>query len=306
MDLSKHRAALWSDQPPIDKNIPVSYAHSKGAFFVDPQNSTGFHLTHSVPLFPKITGNSLDPVTHTDSSFGQSFVCFSIKRKAVTFAKSIYDQLVKTKVYFYKDTTGYAEDESSVRHSIHSLQERLVRALNIAKNGNLSEALKMAMGMTSAQKGGDRLLQSYQPLVLKIPDMPFTMISKHQKMKVPVFNDFLIPGLQNVYSLPSDFGLAVESWSRPNIDSVCSNSPEHRIVVNVNRVQFGLIGQKVSQDHSKWAIGIKGGEGVVCVGGMNNMTSQEKRGGSFFCLKDDHVWKSFKNIIIDSDCENLF
>jgi hypothetical protein len=192
---------------------------------------------------------------------------------------------------------------------VDTLQERLFNAMNLAKTGNLSDAFNMAMGIKNNQNSNaneNRLFQTYDPMLLNIPDMPFTLISKHEKMKVPVFNSFLIPGLHNTFSLPSNFGLAVESWSRPRIESVCTHSSDHRIVANIKRVQFGLVGQKVSQDHSKWAIGVNGGEGIVCIGGLNNMTSQEKRGGSFLCLKDQQVWQSFKDLIIDNDCEDLF
>lgn len=149
-------------------------------------------------------------------------------------------------------------------------------------------------------------LQGLEPLLLPIPDTPFTMITKPSKFEVGVFQKFLIPGLHSAYpTLPSNFGLAVESWSRPSIPSVCQHSDTSRKVVNVKRVQYGLIGQKVTQDHSKWAIGIDGGEGILCIGGMNNMESQAHRGGSFFCLRDSQVWTQFKNLIIETECPNF-
>jgi hypothetical protein len=86
VNLSKHRAAMWSDQPP-NEQVSTAFAHAKGAFFVDPKTSTGFQLTHSVPLFPKIEGDRVSPITNVDSNYGQSFVCFSIKRKAVSVAQ---------------------------------------------------------------------------------------------------------------------------------------------------------------------------------------------------------------------------
>ena len=41
IDLTKHKAAFWSDQPP-QGTVSGSYAHDKGMFFVDPATSTGF------------------------------------------------------------------------------------------------------------------------------------------------------------------------------------------------------------------------------------------------------------------------
>lgn len=306
ISLDRHKGAFWNDQPP-GESVSTSYAHSKGMFFVDPKTSTGFQLTHSVPLFPNINGDKVSPITNVDSNYGQSFVCVSIKNKAITHAKKIYQQLVDTKVYFYSDNTGFADSLRSTVTPAQTLQDRLHSALNLAKQGEFSEALQTAMGVNNSETTNNRLFADIAPMTLKYPGTPFTLISKHQKMKVPVFHGFLIPGLNKVFSgLPSNFGLAVESWSRPKIESVCQHSSSNRMVVNVKRVQFGLVGQKVSQDHSKWAIGIKGGEGIVCIGGLNNMTSQEKRGGSFLCIKDQQIWNSFKNIIIDNDCGSIF
>ena len=135
------------------------------------------------------------------------------------------------------------------------------------------------MGLEQAPRKtqGSRMfggLKGLSPISLPIPDTPFTMITKPSKLEVEVFSEYLIPGLHSTFSsLPSNFGLAVESWSRPSLPSVCEHSSTQRKVVNIKRVQFGLVGQKVTQDHSKWAIGVDGGEGIVCIGGMNNMAS---------------------------------
>lgn len=221
----------------------------------------------------------------------------SIKTKATTTARAIYDALTEAKVYFYYDNTKFADSVQSGESSIQiPLGQRLKEALGKAAEGNLSEALELAMGIekSPAKKSASRMfkgLQGLEPLLLQIPDTPFTMITKPSKFDVNVFSQFLIPGLHSTYpGLPSNFGLAVESWSRPSIPSVCEHSNTNRKVVNVKRVQYGLIGQKVTQDHSKWAIGVDGGEGILCIGGMNNMESQAHRGGSFFCLRDSQVW----------------
>lgn len=264
-------------------------------FFFNPADRTGFHITHSVPLFPRILEDKIDPVTNLASDYGQSFICISVRTKANTVMQQIHQNLAASKVYFYKDNTGFSQAPKSASNTAH-LGQRLKEALGKAAEGNLSEALELAMGIekSPAKKSASRMfkgLQGLEPLLLQIPDTPFTMITKPSKFDVNVFSQFLIPGLHSTYpGLPSNFGLAVESWSRPSIPSVCEHSNTNRKVVNVKRVQYGLIGQKVTQDHSKWAIGVDGGEGILCIGGMNNMESQAHRGGSFFCLRDSQVW----------------
>lgn len=232
-------------------------------------------------MFPEVTGTKINPVTNVDSNYGQSFVCISLKTKATTTARAIYNALVEAKVFFYYDNTKFAATSvNEAPESAKALGQRLKDALGKAVEGNYSEALELAMGMDNTRvtkSASNRMfkgVQGLEPLLLQIPDSPFTMITKPSKHEVNVFSEFLIPGLHSTYpTLPSNFGLAVESWSRPSLPSVCQHSEAGRKVVNIKRVQYGLIGQKVTQDHSKWAIGVDGGEGILCIGGMNNMAS---------------------------------
>lgn len=277
VDFAKHKGAVWNDQPP-GITVSETFAHDKGMFFFNPTDKTGFHITHSVPLFPNILGDKIDPVTNLASDYGQSFICISVRTKANTVMQQIYSNLVSSKVYFYKDNTGFTQAQKSSLNG--SLGQRLKDALGKAVEGNYSEALELAMGMDNTRvtkSASNRMfkgVQGLEPLLLQIPDSPFTMITKPSKHEVNVFSEFLIPGLHSTYpTLPSNFGLAVESWSRPSLPSVCQHSEAGRKVVNIKRVQYGLIGQKVTQDHSKWAIGVDGGEGILCIGGMNNMAS---------------------------------
>jgi hypothetical protein len=202
-----------------------------------------------VPLFPEINGTKVNPVTNVDSNYGQSFVCISIKTKATTTAKAIYSALTEAKVFFYYDNTKFSETSLSEDLNLDfSLGQRLKDAIGKASEGNLSEALELAMGIGAprTEKKTSRMfkgLQGLEPLLLPIPDTPFTMITKPSKFDVNVFSQFLIPGLHTTYgNLPSNFGLAVESWSRPSIPSVCEHSESQRKVINVKRVQYGLIG----------------------------------------------------------------
>ena len=38
------------------------------------------------------------------------------------------------------------------------------------------------------------------------------------------------------------------------------------------------------QDHSKWAVSTSGAKPTVCIGGVNRMLSQRKRGGGTVCF----------------------
>lgn len=62
-----------------------------------------------------------------------------------------------------------------------------------------------------------------------------------------------------------------------------------------------------TQDHSKWAISAPGAADppVVCVGDLNRMCSQEKRGGGTVCLYDSAsgapVWTSFNAAVASTE-----
>ena len=61
-----------------------------------------------------------------------------------------------------------------------------------------------------------------------------------------------------------------------------------------------------TSDHSKWAITGEKDKNAhwTCVGDINRMKSQFKRGGGVVCLKNDKVWKAFKSIIAATESCN--
>ena len=63
-------------------------------------------------------------------------------------------------------------------------------------------------------------------------------------------------------------------------------------------MKVGDIEWKETEDHSKWAIA---GDDFACFGDMNRMTSQWKRGGSFYCLPEPSLVAAVKSTILESD-----
>jgi len=49
-----------------------------------------------------------------------------------------------------------------------------------------------------------------------------------------------------------------------------------------------------SDDHSKWVYN----DNYACFGDMNRMTSQWKRGGAFYCLKNARLVKAIKQMVV--------
>ncbi len=55
------------------------------------------------------------------------------------------------------------------------------------------------------------------------------------------------------------------------------------------------------QDHSKWAISETGTANAVCIGDLNRMESQERRGGGTVCMTIATMHHAFTNIVAKSD-----
>jgi len=76
------------------------------------------------------------------------------------------------------------------------------------------------------------------------------------------------------------------------------NSPF--IVENVNEMDFIELEEDdftTKHDHAKWAISLDKKRPYVCVGDINRMDTQRKRGGGTLCFQNPAVWKTFKAAI---------
>ena len=89
-------------------------------------------------------------------------------------------------------------------------------------------------------------------------------------------------------------GWLVESWGR----RYAENTYAPYRVINNEGVNFPSGSYKSTQDHSKYALSF-GSRGLLCIGGLNHMDSQEKRGGSFVCLTHLSLYDQFWNWIMN-------
>ena len=99
-----------------------------------------------------------------------------------------------------------------------------------------------------------------------------------------LYEDVVAPGLQS--------DLWVETWCRaPCLESYCLDRYRW-MVENVDTMSLAGVVFDRSRDHSKWAIGKHNPNGWVCVGDLNRMPSQRKRGGGTVCLWEPTVQQS--------------
>lgn len=103
-------------------------------------------------------------------------------------------------------------------------------------------------------------------------------------------------------ALESD--LLVETWRRGAGDPLPSNCSFKYKVNNVESLELKFQSSgptretspwNYREDHSKWAVAVD--KPAACVGDINRMSSQYKRGGGSMCMKDRQVWQIMKNSI---------
>ena len=72
------------------------------------------------------------------------------------------------------------------------------------------------------------------------------------------------------------------------------------IVENVDEMEFPDLEDddfKTTRDHSKWAISLDRKRPYVCIGDINRMDTQRKRGGGTACFSSPWVWRTFKKSV---------
>lgn len=117
---------------------------------------------------------------------------------------------------------------------------------------------------------------------LKLTDN-ISHIGKHQKWNDDIFENGLATEFPNST-------WKSETWSRPE-----QSGTAH--VNRVHKIYWDKFTYNDKQDHSKWAIS-DNDTSIVCIGDMNAMLSQFKRGGGFILFKDKDLWHNLHSIIV--------
>lgn len=100
--------------------------------------------------------------------------------------------------------------------------------------------------------------------------------------------------------------LIVETWRRGAGEPLDSSCKDKLQVSNVNEMMINFAkGSPLpdsgvwpyARDHSKWAMSQNPKDPYVCIGDINRMKSQFKRGGGTVCVKDASIWKVFRDAV---------
>lgn len=111
----------------------------------------------------------------------------------------------------------------------------------------------------------------------------FKLIAKNRKWGKDFWNDLVGPTL--------GVDINVETWIRGAIPPTLDSDGIHK-TFDVKYIDLRPLGAPwawpETRDHAKWAIGTS--EDWVCVGDINRMVSQEKRGGGTVAFQDPALW----------------
>ena len=113
--------------------------------------------------------------------------------------------------------------------------------------------------------------------------LAFTVIAKNRKWNKDFWNDLVGPTLQ--------VDMNVETWIRGKIPPTLDSDGIHK-TFDVKFIDLSPLGipwtWPETHDHAKWGISVD--SDWVCVGDINRMISQEKRGGGTIAFQDKTLW----------------
>lgn len=245
-----------------------SYAHAKGVLAMD--STSGFWLIHSIPNFPEAPDLGLGykyPASGRDN--GQSALCISFP--STKESEDVVNQLLYMRPNVY----------------------------NISVSGEAAKSTPQLVNLKNKKwpPGIDSNIATIDSVRGK-EFASFSRNSKASQVQGDLYADLIAPHLSS--------DLYVETWRRGAGTPLKSNCSSKYHVQNINYVELKFSDdsevEKSSpwhylEDHSKWAVGSSDDAPYVCVGDINRMASQFKRGGGAVCMKSDQVWKVLKDSV---------
>lgn len=115
----------------------------------------------------------------------------------------------------------------------------------------------------------------------------FKVIAKNRKWDKDFWNDLVGPMLKA--------DMDVETWIRGKIPPTLDSDGIHK-TFDVKYIDFSPLGVPwtwpETHDHAKW--GVTADSDWVCVGDINRMVSQEKRGGGTIAFQDQTLWAALQ------------
>jgi len=106
-------------------------------------------------------------------------------------------------------------------------------------------------------------------------------IAKSTRYDIDIYSDYLEKHYPHQWK--------VESWIRSH------RYPPSKNIHDIQKLQYHEREWSEKQDHSKWAICLE--NGIYWVGDLNRMTTQKRRGGGGFLLKNRKITEKLNELI---------
>jgi len=143
------------------------------------------------------------------------------------------------------------------------------------------DPLKLLTGKINANSRADSNVLDLQTA----GGMKFKVIAKNRLWNEDFWNGLVGPTLKE--------DIDVETWIRGAIPPIADTDGIHK-TFDIKYINLGAMGLHwawpETHDHAKWAITHKGD--WVCVGDINRMISQRKRGGGTVAFQNETLWKA--------------
>lgn len=255
---------LYNDQPPLEEFVmsdllrSSSRGHSKGMLLFSDQSLVW--IVHSFPKFPKLDSYKIDPA---QCVYGQSMLC-------MTFDIEELSSVIQQLEFSYPNVYEF----------------RLPASLEQTRPDDYEKLGKMVLG-----KRGTK-----EPFGIKdlttLGGQRFISIYKSSYFAGDLYTGIVAPHFKK--------SLLVQTWqngSGGKLESDCSSENEN--VMNIDEIDSSDITKcafRSRYDHSKWVVDSEGSM-FNCVGDVNRMESQGKRGGGTVCIKNAESAKQYHKLV---------
>lgn len=256
--------AVYNDQPPYHlEEKKSSNGHTKGLFIFD--DESGVWIIHSVPKFPEMLHKGMYAFPTSGREYGQTILC-------VTFPTSQLETIAThLRLQYPNIYDSYAP--ASLRKGRPALNLLLARKFIREAPWVLTASLK------------------------DVSNNPYISFAKHGRYNRDVYSAAVASNLES--------NLFASTWRNGAGGKVPADCNDTYTVTNVDALRFKMSKQQLDvrngEDHSKWAISEETARRYVCIGTLNRMHSQYRRGGQTLCFKNALLHKLLLRSVTEFD-----
>ena len=110
-------------------------------------------------------------------------------------------------------------------------------------------------------------------------------IAKSSKNNIDIYSDYIAKKYNSIWY--------IETWMRGLHIEDCEERKTHHLIKDISNLKYNSYKYNEKQDHSKWGAT----KNMYWVGDLNRMTSQFRRGGGGFLIKNSDISCALMNLI---------